>query len=126
MANTILVVGKVMCPDGPNAQRREIALDTIQTAKLPLVRFVPCPFPRKRNCQGTRVRLMVNEDEYCTRFHRYAQVAQGRIRFPNTSYIADGTRIMGFHLRRFLEGYGLATCGTELQMEVEGCCFRIT
>lgn len=120
MTNTILVVGKVVCPEGATGQRREIGLDTIQTARLPLIRFVPCPVPRRRNCQGTKVKLIINEDEYRTRFHRYSQG-----RFAYTSYIADGTRIMGFHLKTFLQNHGLAACGMELEMEVDGYCFRI-
>ena len=120
MADTILVVGKVECPDGSHRQRREISLDAAQTAKLPLTSFPPCPFPRKRNCQGIKVKLIVDEEEYQTRFHRYAEG-----RFPNTSYIADGTRIMHFHLKTFLQRYGLAACGTELRMEVKGYSFRI-
>jgi hypothetical protein len=120
MTDSILVVGKVVCPEGPNGQRREIALDRLQTAKLPLARFVPCPIPRKRNCGGTKVKLIANEDEYRTRFHRYAQG-----RFAYTSYLADGTRIMGFHLKTFLHRHGLTACDMELQMEVKGYCFRI-
>ena len=115
MTDGVLVVGRVMCPDGANRQRREIALDRVQTAKLPLGRFVPCPVPGKRNCQGTKVKLIANGDEYRTRFHRYAY----------GSYIADGTRMTGFHVRVFLQRHGLAACGTEFQMEVEAYSFRI-
>ena len=105
-----VIEGTVACPDGEQAERREVSIGKRGSERLPHDKF-----PIARN-NGTKVRLIIGKDTYETILHR----------FESSSYIADAQRIMGFHLKDLLQCYGLNKRRKKLRLEFKGVDIRIS
>lgn len=107
MGQAIEVIGTVRCPDGDDAERREIAISKNDSDRLPQKEFPIC------RANGTKVilKLITGQYSYRTLLHHYER----------ESYIADASRDnQGVHLKAALQYHGLDKPKTRLKLRISG------